>query len=455
MLRDAAELRSLPWEGNGETEMKWLLPGLSGLLCGAMGLLLAGWIASLCVTWYHISGFEGGSGYYVVFLALGGGIAGFAIGVIASLVVMLNQGSFGKGILLSGAIVLGIAAIALGLSWLFGDIPPTMDGDELQLLVEVKCPSGWKAPLKAKGHYNWMDLQALNATNTVRRTERGQVRWNKSREEGGSRIVHSAIHVFHSRGKWALEVTLGEKHVAAFLLPLTGKPKREDLNWSDWLPRTDDPKVANGFRYRYRVMKYGEWRAAEEAEKEKIRASNREAFAALGENPPLREVLPFVHNSDDYEYLVPNDVQQKAMEEVRRRPDEVAALTADSDRKVSHRAIYALLTSSPEGLTAESASALERAATRISEDLAETRRAWNPDDPDTEEMKDLYNRFLRWQDVWERLHTDAGQAVPVPKGLDEIIRIAEGWEGNDEAASIASTAIDHRERWLESRPAAR
>jgi hypothetical protein len=112
-----------------------------------------------------------------------------------------------------------------------------------------------------------------------------------------------------------------------------------------------------------------------------------------------------------------------------------------------------MLTSSPENLSAESIAAMERASSRIADDLAETRRAWVTDDPDTEEMNDLYNRFLRWLDVWERLHTDAGRPVPVPTGLDEIIRIAEGWQGNDEAASIASTAIDHREQWKESKPA--
>lgn len=435
--------------------MKWLLPVLSGLICGAIGLLLAGWIASLCVKWYHISSFEGGAGYYVVFLALGGGVLGFGIGVIATLMVMLNHRGFGQGLLVSAAIVVGVAAVSLGLSWLFGDIPPTIDGDELQLVVEVRCPPGWKAPLKAKGRFNWMDLQSLDATNTVRRTERGQMRWTDARKENGAVIVDAAMHIFHSRGKWSLEVTIGDKRVAGFLLPLTGKPKREHLNWSDWLPRTDDATIADGFRYRYRVMKYPDWRAEQEARKDKIRAANREAFAALGENPPMREVLRFLHNPEDYDYLMPNDVQQKALEEVRRRPEDVAALTVDDNREVAGLAIYALTYASPEDLPATVTPMVERAASRIAEDLATIQSGWNPNDPDPEAMNDLHHRFLRWLDVWERLHSETGETIPVPAGLDEIIRMTESWQDNDEAVSIAMTATNYRKRWTESKPAAR
>lgn len=104
--------------------MKGLLAGLSGLLCGALGGLLAGCIASLCVQWYHISSFEGESGYYVVQIALGGILAGFILGAVTTLLVMRRQGSFAKGLGISIAMLLAVAAVSLGLAWLFGDIPP-------------------------------------------------------------------------------------------------------------------------------------------------------------------------------------------------------------------------------------------------------------------------------------------------------------------------------------------
>jgi hypothetical protein len=261
------------------------------------------------------------------------------------------------------------------------------------------------------------------------------------------------MDLFQSRGKWALEVTIGDKRVAAFLLPLPGKPKREHLNWSDWLPRTDDPKVADGFRYRYRVMKYEEWRAENEAAKERARQANRSAFEALGKPAPMREVLKYLHNPGDYDYLVPNDVQQKAMDEVRNRRDEVAALAADAGPKTSELAVYALLVSDPSELSEESVQNIQNAGTRIAEQLAEVRQSWNADDPDPQSMKELQERFLRWLDVWELHHTNKGRAVPVPPALEEILQVAGSWEGNDEAAAIAYAAKDHRQRWQDSKPA--
>ena len=118
--------------------MKGLLAGLSGLLCGALGGLLAGCIASLCVQWYHISSFEGESGYYVVEIALGGILAGLIVGAVTTLLVMQHQGSFAKGLGISIAILLAAAAVSLGLAWLFGDVPPTLDGNNRQLLAEVQ-----------------------------------------------------------------------------------------------------------------------------------------------------------------------------------------------------------------------------------------------------------------------------------------------------------------------------
>lgn len=430
--------------------MKWLLPGVSALVCGAMGLLLAGWIASLCVKWYHISSFEGGSGYYVLFLALGGGIAGFAIGAITCLMVMLNQGSFGKGLLLSAGIVAGAGAIALCLAWLMGDIPPTIDGDQLQLVVELRCPPAWKPPLKAGSPSNWMDLQALNAANTVRRTERGYFQWDKARQENGTRIVSASMHVFHSRGRWALDVTMGEQRVVGFLLPLTGKPKREDMNWSDWLPRTDDPKVADGFRYRYRVMKDSEWRAAKDAQTEKILKANREQFAALPEDAPLVKLLPYLHNPDEYEYLVPEDVQQDAMDRIRQRPEELADLASDPNPEISGRALYALLTIHPLTLSPAALAKVQASADRIASDLTSLKARWNPDDPDTKAMLEIQNRLLRWFDLWERLHMEKEVAVPAPPALNEILRVLKPWTGNDTATSMASTTEDHLKRWAEA-----
>ena len=64
--------------------VSWALSLLIALLTGGVGLLGAGFVAALIVDWYRISSFEGGSGFFVVFMALFGGLAGTLIGLIAA-----------------------------------------------------------------------------------------------------------------------------------------------------------------------------------------------------------------------------------------------------------------------------------------------------------------------------------------------------------------------------------
>lgn len=72
--------------------MTWIYSLLTAALSGVAGLFLAGFIANACVSWYHISSREGGSGYFVMFLGIGGGMAGFIIGFIAARMVASHYG---------------------------------------------------------------------------------------------------------------------------------------------------------------------------------------------------------------------------------------------------------------------------------------------------------------------------------------------------------------------------
>ena len=75
-------------------DMNWLVSLVIALLTGALGLFVAGGIAALCVSWYRISGFEGGSGYFTVAIAIMGGCTGFFIGLIASRFFSAAQGAW-------------------------------------------------------------------------------------------------------------------------------------------------------------------------------------------------------------------------------------------------------------------------------------------------------------------------------------------------------------------------
>lgn len=113
------------------------------LTCGVLGLLLAGWLAAACVSWYRISSFEGKAGYFVVFTALLGAIVAMGIALITTGVVA-STGSpwFLRSMAFSLGLVVSAAAGAAMACRLLADIPPTIDGCELDLEVEVRQPAG-------------------------------------------------------------------------------------------------------------------------------------------------------------------------------------------------------------------------------------------------------------------------------------------------------------------------
>lgn len=64
--------------------MSWLttlLVGILGSVVGGGGMF---GIALLCVKWYRISSFEGGSGYFVIGLALLGAMGGLIVSMLAA-----------------------------------------------------------------------------------------------------------------------------------------------------------------------------------------------------------------------------------------------------------------------------------------------------------------------------------------------------------------------------------
>ena len=67
--------------------MSWLSSIAIGLITAAIGCLGAGFVATKCVRWYRFSGFEGGSVYYVVAIALLGIIVGLLVGIVCSRIV--------------------------------------------------------------------------------------------------------------------------------------------------------------------------------------------------------------------------------------------------------------------------------------------------------------------------------------------------------------------------------
>lgn len=240
--------------------MSWIRSIAVAILTSLASLALSGVVASYVVDWYHVSSFEGGSGYFVIGMALVGLVAGFPIGLITARVVATRpHPGFLKALGLSLAVLCGTLAAIAGGARLLADVPPEIDGEELFLLVELRWPAaGGVDPATLTG----APIVRLGATSgsTMRAEESGPLFLEDARSDDGRAVVPGAVRVFTSRGGRVLTFTVGTTALGGFVLPLPAYPSGESRQWSPWYPRAAPgaPSLPDQFTYRYRVVRQSE-----------------------------------------------------------------------------------------------------------------------------------------------------------------------------------------------------
>lgn len=238
--------------------MRWYTWVLAPLLTAVLGLFAAGALAALLVDWYNVSSFEGGSGFFVVGIALFGWIAGLVVGLIAAVVVARRPApGFLKAVGYGWGAALAIVLVIGGVARFLADIPPSLGGETLHLLVELRYPAGRPRPTYVDGAR--VRLHSATAS-VVRRSEDGPLWFEDTREEDGRWIVPGAVYLFTQRGRRLLDISAGGQQLAGFVVPLPGHPREEHEAWSEWLP-TYQPGAepeSGGFSYRFRVARLSE-----------------------------------------------------------------------------------------------------------------------------------------------------------------------------------------------------
>jgi hypothetical protein len=278
--------------------MSWPISIVVAFLSGAAGLLAGGLIMNACVRWYRVSGFEGASGYAVFAVALGGGVLGAIIGLVtARMLTSPGMTGFLKGVGVSWGIVLALAAIAAGIAWALADIPPTLDGKELMLEVELKLPVDvTTSPAQGEGE-SFLTLASV-VSHTQRSSRRGELRPADARLDAGRWVVPGSVHLFTMRGRRSLGIQLNGEEVLGFHVPLPARPGQQYTEWSEWGPR---PRAGNPpwpdskpcFRFRVQPIEppppgpTADEIAAEEAGAEQAR------FEAMEPGAPIAEWLPW------------------------------------------------------------------------------------------------------------------------------------------------------------------
>lgn len=415
--------------------MGWIASFFVALLTGVVSLFMGAFIGERCVRWYRISSFEGGSGYFMIAIALLGGIAGFVLSLITCRIVAGSaEPGFLKGLGYSMGLAVGIASVVLLLARLNGDIPPEIDGQELTLEVEVRLPVQDQAKPVATKDKDYIWFTSINSLSHVSRGQRHAIlNVEKARHEGGRWIIPASVFLFTQRGDRGLSAYMNGVEIGGFIIPLPARPGREYLEWSRWLPvalNGTEPWPDDRVSYRFRVALIVPPPPAPDPEDEETAA-----YQQLTPEAPLAEWL---------QYLRPDIAMTRfneIMDQVNRRPDELVELIRSDEEETRERALFAVTAMRPitEGV--------RDAVLAEAKNVADGVRRFNTlaeDDPDFYNLAlTLRSRFSYWHRAWWSVHLALKLDGAPP--VKEILDLAEVRAKDTSMSEIVANATAHLE----------
>lgn len=245
--------------------MSWLLTFATAIVSAILGGVGMFAIASAGVKWYRISSFEGGSGYYVMFLMLFGAIGGFVAGLIAARVGYAQWSHDWHAQIVSGVgSVLALLVVTLACFYLGADHVPEQGGRGLVVAWEVRLPAPDDADLFApKGNpadwpENELRLQLVSVRNH-KPIGSGEAQFDRAafRKEDKQLVLPARVPLFTSKGEFCVNLTLGGRD-DGFWPRLSAFPTDIDFQWTPWY-RTNKsmgkPDDTQAVMYRFRFEK--------------------------------------------------------------------------------------------------------------------------------------------------------------------------------------------------------
>jgi hypothetical protein len=242
--------------------MSWPSSFGVAVLTATVGLFASGLVASLTASWYRIPGFEAQSAAYVASIAIIGMLGGGIIGLVASRVIAGGADpGFLKALGVSNGVLLGLLVIIGVGARLLADIPPTIDGEQLMLAVEIRWPEAHKeSPATLPGEPTLELGSITRMSHTQRATSRGPLWTSDAHLVDGRWVAPGAVDIFTTRGRLSIVAALDSANRQGFIIPLSGAPGNKDMQWTEWYPhaRRGTSPMGDGFQYRYRVQKRSE-----------------------------------------------------------------------------------------------------------------------------------------------------------------------------------------------------
>jgi hypothetical protein len=300
--------------------MNWLLSLLAAVVCGIVGLFTSGVVAAFYAEWFDMSTRDGRDAFFVIGMALLGGMVCTIGGlVLARLIRTEDARGFLKAAGISSGIVVSVGAACIGIFYLLADFPPTLDGNEMMLEVEIRLPEG-RTLSEAKldeGHFFYF----FSAVDGVERTRRyGQLNVDGMREEGGRWIIPAEAFLYTDRGQRGIEARIGEEKLCGFLVPLPAHPGPDFEQWSKWLPEAANNEPS--FRFRVKQILPPPPPLTDEEVAANNEREEQEAFEAIAPDAPLAALLPYTPS------WINAARRTAAIERITARPDYVRELGA-------------------------------------------------------------------------------------------------------------------------------
>lgn len=393
---------------------------LSSLPAAILGLISGAYIGELQIRWYHLSGANGSQVYHSIGLALLGGILGLVTGLTTAWNVAPHDTASGlRSAATSSGAVLLVALVTLGVSRHFANIPPTIDGQELTLRIEIRLPSG-----QAKSASISFDLIAVGKTIGRDLGVFTHIDDAATREEQGRWIVpgHAALET--SQGQRALDFRINGKHAGRFIAPVPAHPGSESLQWSGWLPERDDagqPWPDNKLSYRFRVQKVEPVKPAPPLpmDEKSVFAREEAKLNAIPAEAGLEVYFEFTG------YNTLPAIKARALAKMAARPRFDAEMKALMLNPVAEEAAAAIrLIEHIPHPTPE----LIHAVAAVGRDLADLMRTMNAtpaqDDPDFMRANIVAIRFAAWITAVAKLRAkDGGDFIPELRTIVELSRV--------------------------------
>jgi hypothetical protein len=232
--------------------MTWLYSFLIAVITSLLAATGAGFIGAACVDWYRVSTREGGDAYFVVGCVLFGAFCGFIGGFVLSR--FFGSTFFGGLGTAAGALLVLEGIIAL-VAWGLADVPPKINGHELDLVVEIRLPAGAdKPPVLEENQF--LQFSSGGKGTVPRAREIGTLDVAKARLVDGRWVVPGSVRIFTTREYRFLTVVLNEKDATGFQMLFPGHPGPQYAQWSTWQPDTGpaDPWPSSRTSYRFRIQ---------------------------------------------------------------------------------------------------------------------------------------------------------------------------------------------------------